>query len=129
MSSISVDPKQMAELDPDQENIGGARIEKVARSKETICLIPFRSQHYILLSPVSEKMCLLLSETLKILFSQTVNWKEEVAYDKVRTYVCVGMIWYNKSCLKTTEVSRHFHEQKCQVHVGDTTVVTWQGCM
>ena len=46
--------------------------------------VTIRDQCYVLQSEVPDKTCLLLSEALKIVFNQTVNWREESEYNEVR---------------------------------------------
>lgn len=55
--------------------------DEEVKSKESS--IPFKSERFILPTCVTEKMCMLLSETLKIMFSQTVNWKNGDDYEEV----------------------------------------------
>ena len=50
---------------------------EIVKSKESICLTPPHPHTFILPEGVTEKTCMLVSETLKIMFSQTVNWTDD----------------------------------------------------
>lgn len=54
--------------------------KRLRRSKRALA----RDACFILPSAVTDETCAILSESLKIIFNQTVNWKREQDYDDVR---------------------------------------------
>lgn len=50
-----------------------------------------RDTCFVLPEAIAEKKCLVVSEILKIIFNQTVHWKEDAEYDDVRVISLVMM--------------------------------------
>lgn len=48
-----------------------------------LSLAPLRDSVYCMSRPVADQQCSLLCEALKIIFNQTLNWKDEDKYNEV----------------------------------------------
>ena len=66
--------------------------------------VHIRDNCYVLSSPLTDKMCTVISETLKIVFNQTVNWKQANDFDDVR--MIKGIAWC-VVCAKIMHVLTH----------------------
>ncbi len=56
----------------------------VKSKRDSRTLDPVRDGCFVLKSEMSDKTCMLVSEALKIIFSQTVNWRPQDDYEEVQ---------------------------------------------
>lgn len=83
-NSISDKKSDDSSLDSNEENLQDAHLpdDEIVKSKIKHPFI-VRSNCFILPHPVTDEVCQILSEALKIIFSQTVNWMDEDDYEEV----------------------------------------------
>ena len=60
--------------------------------KYSLPLPPLRESVYILPAPLSEERLGWVSEAMKVVFNQTVHWKEEGQFSEVSVCVCLSVV-------------------------------------
>ena len=99
-----------AETDEEKEQVSNSKVSQVTENsdslpsgdvegsnKYSLPLPPLRGSVYILPAPLSEERLGWVSEAMKVVFNQTVHWKEEGQYSEVCICVCVCVFYHTKT--------------------------------